>query len=64
MIKYKMHILFLFIVTLCTLTFVSAEEPILKGKTIYIDPGHGGRDPGAIYKELRESDINLILLFV
>ena len=59
MIKYKMHILFLFIVTLCTLTFVSAEEPILKGKTIYIDPGHGGRDPGAIYKELRESDINL-----
>lgn len=54
-----MHILFLFIVTLCTLTFVSAEEPILKGKTIYIDPGHGGRDPGATYKELRESDINL-----
>lgn len=59
MIKYKMHILFLFIVTLCTLTFVSAEEQILKGKIIYIDPGHGGRDPGAIYKDLRESDINL-----
>lgn len=59
MIKYKMHILFLFIVTLCTFTFVSAEEPMLKNKTIYIDPGHGGRDPGAIYKELRESDINL-----
>jgi len=59
MIKYKMHILFLFIVTLCTFTFVNAEEQILKGKIIYIDPGHGGRDPGAIYKELRESDINL-----
>ena len=59
MIKYKMHILFLFIVTLCTFTFVSAEEQILKGKLIYIDPGHGGRDPGAIYKEIRESDINL-----
>lgn len=59
MIKYKMHILFLFIVTLCTFTFVNAEEPILNNKTIYIDPGHGGRDPGAIYKELRESDINL-----
>lgn len=59
MLKYKMHILFLFIVTLCTFTFVSAEEQILKGKIIYIDPGHGGRDPGAIYKELRESDINL-----
>ena len=54
-----MHILFIFIITLCTFTFVSAEEQILKGKTIYIDPGHGGRDPGATYKELRESDINL-----
>ncbi len=59
MIKYKMHILFLFIVTLCTFTFVNAEEPILKNKTIYIDPGHGGRDPGAIYKDIKESDINL-----
>ena len=59
MLKYKMHILFLFIVTLCTFTFVSAEEPILKNKTIYIDPGHGGRDPGATYKDIRESDINL-----
>ena len=54
-----MHILLIFIITLCTLTFVNAEEQILKGKTIYIDPGHGGRDPGATYKELRESDINL-----
>lgn len=54
-----MHILFLFIVTLCTFTFVSAEEPMLKNKTIYIDPGHGGRDPGAIYKDIKESDINL-----
>lgn len=59
MLKYKMHILFLFIVTLCTFTFVNAEEPILKNKTIYIDPGHGGRDPGAIYKDIKESDINL-----
>ena len=59
MLKYKMHILFLFIVTLCTFTFVNAEEPILKNKTIYIDPGHGGRDPGATYKDIKESDINL-----
>ena len=59
MIKYKMHILLIFIITLCTLTFVNAEEQILKGKIIYIDPGHGGRDPGATYKEIRESDINL-----
>lgn len=59
MLRYKIHILFLFIVTLCTFTFVSAEEQILKGRIIYIDPGHGGKDPGAMYKELKESDINL-----
>ena len=59
MIKYKIYVLFTLILTLCTFTFVRAEEPILKGKIIYLDAGHGGRDPGAIYKELRESDINL-----
>ena len=33
----------------------------LLGKTIYIDPGHGGRDSGAIYKNIYEKDINLIM---
>jgi N-acetylmuramoyl-L-alanine amidase len=28
-------------------------------KKIYIDPGHGGRDPGAVGNGMRESDINL-----
>lgn len=31
----------------------------LIGKVIYIDPGHGGVDPGAIYKDIYEADINL-----
>lgn len=59
MLKYKMNILFIFILTLCTLTFVNAEEQQLKGKIIYLDAGHGGRDPGAMYKDLKESEINL-----
>lgn len=59
MLKYKINVLFLFIIFLCTFTFVRAEEPVLQGKIIYIDAGHGGRDPGAIYKDLKESDINL-----
>ena len=59
MFKYKIHILIIFIITLCSFTFVNAEEQKLKGKIIYLDPGHGGRDPGAIYKELKESEINL-----
>ena len=59
MIKYKIHILFLLLITICTFQFVKAEEQQLIGKIIYIDPGHGGIDPGAIYKEVKESDINL-----
>lgn len=54
-----MNILFVFILTLCTFTFVNAEEQQLKGKIIYLDAGHGGRDPGAMYKDLKESEINL-----
>ena len=33
----------------------------LLGKTIYLDPGHGGRDSGATYKNIYEKDINLIM---
>lgn len=59
MFKYKIYTIFTLIITLCTFTFVNAKEPQLLGKTIYIDPGHGGRDPGAIYKDTKESNINL-----
>jgi len=31
----------------------------LKVKTIVLDPGHGGKDPGATYNGLMEKDINL-----
>ena len=31
----------------------------LKNRLIFIDPGHGGVDPGAIYKNIKESDLNL-----
>ena len=50
-----------FILCIYTFSFVKAEEykPMLLGKIIYIDPGHGGMDPGAVYKEIKESDINL-----
>ena len=31
----------------------------LKGKTIYLDPGHGGKDVGTSINEIYEKDINL-----
>lgn len=55
--------LFFLIITLCSFNFVSAKKVEynldLFGKVIYIDPGHGGRDPGTIYKDIYEKDINL-----
>ncbi|MDA8200063.1 MAG: N-acetylmuramoyl-L-alanine amidase [Thermaerobacter sp.] len=32
---------------------------MLAGRTIVIDPGHGGWDPGAVNRRAREADINL-----
>ena len=36
----------------------NANNP-LQGKTIVIDAGHGGLDPGTTYKDIYEKDINL-----
>ena len=59
----KYYILFLFVISLCSFNFVSANKVEynleLLGKVIYIDPGHGGKDPGTIYKDIYEKDINL-----
>lgn len=35
------------------------EQLGLKVRTIMIDPGHGGKDPGAVANGVREKDINL-----
>jgi len=59
MLKYKISTLLTLIIMIFTFSLVKADEPKLIGKVIYIDPGHGGRDPGATYKEIKESDINL-----
>jgi len=61
MFKYRIGVLFLFIISLCAIGFVRAVDAPLFGKVIYLDPGHGGVDPGAIYKDLMESDINLAI---
>ena len=42
----------------------SVSRPkISKSKTVIIDPGHGGRDKGAVWGGVRESDLNLKTAF-
>lgn len=55
------YILFLLVLCICSFSFVKVnghDKPLL-GKIIYIDPGHGGVDPGSVYKNIKESEINL-----
>lgn len=61
MLRYKVCVLFLFIMGICSMSFVSADtnELPLFGRVIYIDAGHGGVDPGAMYKDIKEKDLNL-----
>ncbi len=40
-------------------TTVSRPSASKKNKVIIIDPGHGGRDKGAVWGGVRESDLNL-----
>lgn len=53
----------LFILSLCfllSLTCVRASLP-LTGKTIILDIGHGGDDPGTSYQNVLEKDLNLAI---
>ncbi len=58
---YKLKMFIIFILLVCIIDKVNAfinDVPLL-GRVIYLDPGHGGIDPGAYYKDIYEEDINL-----
>lgn len=55
-------ILFIFLITLGAKFEVTNTFPLI-GKLIVIDPGHGGLDPGSIYKDEYEKDYNLDFSF-
>ena len=57
--KIKFFCLNLFLIILYTIGIINALNLPLLGKVIYIDPGHGGTDPGALYNDLYEADLNL-----
>lgn len=58
--KYDIFTCLLFVCFLLLFSFpiVSANQP-LSGKVLFIDPGHGGVDPGSVVNNVLEKDINL-----
>ena len=61
--KSKIMLMILLCISIIGVSKVYAmvNDYTLLGKTIYIDPGHGGIDSGATYKNIYEKDINLIM---
>lgn len=62
----KIRHYYLLFIMICTFYFlrVNSYSLPLKGKTIYIDPGHGGVDSGTKYKDILEKNINLELSYL
>lgn len=60
---YKSLILVMFFLSVFCFSRVNAivKDYSLLGKVIYIDPGHGGVDPGAMSSKFLEKDMNLLL---
>lgn len=56
----KILIIFLSLSLIISSPIVIASNS-LKGKVIVIDSGHGGKDPGSVYKDIYEKDINLAI---
>ena len=59
MSKYRVTMLVMLIISIIFFDTVKAGSDSLYGKCLYLDPGHGGLDPGAIYGGVKEEDINL-----
>ena len=61
--EYKTLILVMFFLSIFCIGKVNAivNDYSLLGKIIYIDPGHGGVDPGAMSSKFLEKDMNLLL---
>lgn len=59
MYKIKLFLIIILIGLIFIIQKVNGSELELLGRTIYIDPGHGGMDPGCVYKDAYEKDINL-----
>ena len=61
--QYKTLIICLFFLSIFCFSKTNAivNDYSLLGKSFYIDPGHGGRDSGAISSTFLDKDMNLLL---
>lgn len=58
--KYVIYTLVLFLLLIFSLSTINAQNNIpMIGKVIVIDPGHGGTDPGTVYGDVYEKNLNL-----
>ena len=57
--KKLLMLFFLFLLCLPLISFSQTKDKNYILKKVVIDPGHGGKHPGAIYGSVKESDINL-----
>ncbi len=58
--RYDLIIFVIFALLFCLFSFPVVEAHLpLSGKVIYVDPGHGGVDPGSVVGEIYEKNINL-----
>ena len=64
-LKYALIVFILFIIGVLFFSkmdqYVIVQDFPLLGKVIYIDAGHGGRDPGTNYQNILEKDLNLAI---
>lgn len=60
--KYYWKVLCSFIIVFLLLYGIPVRASLpLQGKVIVVDAGHGGKDPGTVYKDIYEKDINLCI---
>ncbi len=58
---YYIIIILIFSIIIINIANVNGKSSPLDGKIIFVDAGHGGRDPGTRYGNILEKDLNLVI---
>ena len=58
---YYIIVILIFSIIIINIANVNGKSSPLDGKIIFVDAGHGGRDPGTRYGNILEKDLNLVI---